>query len=51
MLAMRSKLATGPLELSTIPPAELTRDADALIPELIPEAVAALTSLAQRTAR
>jgi hypothetical protein len=33
-------------KLGTIPSAELSRDADALIPELIPEAVAALTSLA-----
>jgi hypothetical protein len=33
-------------KLSTIEPAQLSRDADALIPELIPEAVALLTSFA-----
>jgi hypothetical protein len=40
--AIKQRYRAARRKLSTIPPAELTRDADALIPELIPEAVSTL---------
>jgi hypothetical protein len=39
---MKQRYRAAGRKLSTIPPAELARDADALIPDLIPEAVSAL---------
>jgi hypothetical protein len=38
--AMKAKYKAAGRKLSTISPAELARDADALIPELIPDATA-----------
>jgi hypothetical protein len=49
--AMKARYRAAGRKLSTISPAELTRDADALIPDLIPEALAIITSLAPTTER
>jgi hypothetical protein len=48
---MKQRYRAAGRKLSTIPPAELSRDADALLPELIEQAVAALKTYAQKTAR
>ena len=48
---MKQRYRAAGRKLATVSPAELTRDADALIHELIPEAVALLTSLAQGKGR
>jgi hypothetical protein len=49
--AMKARYRAPGRKLSTIPPAELTRDADALIPDLIEEAVSIIKTYVQKTAR
>jgi hypothetical protein len=46
--AMKARYRAAGRKLSTIPPAELTRDADALIPDLVPDAITTQGALISR---